>query len=177
MIALLFDTETTGLIENHMIPLAKQPHIIEWYSVLVDFDTGAVLQELEFLIRPPVPLSDDIIRITGLTDDTLKDKPPFSSHAATIKEAVESAPLIVAANLSFDQEMTDFEFERLNTPVTWPPGLCTVEATVHLKGFRLKLVQLHELLFGQGFPSAHRARIDVEAMARCVAQLIQNGEL
>lgn len=177
VIVFLFDTETTGLLDSHLIPLAKQPHIIEFYGCLADLSTGEIIGEIDHLIKPPVPISEEITRITGLTDEALKDSPPFAAVAGRIRAAIEDAPRVVAHNLSYDREMIDIEFERLEQKVKWPRLLCTVEATLHLKGFRLNLTGLHEHLFGEGFPSAHRARNDVQALLRCACELHRRDEL
>lgn len=177
MIALLYDFESTGLIASHLIPLKSQPFATEFYGCLADLSTGEVINELDLLIRPPIPISEEITRITGIDDALLKDAPAFFQVADRIQSAFESAPLIIAHNLSYDKELADLEFERLARKVTWPRLLCTVEATLHLKGFRLSLTGLHEHLFGEGFPAAHRARNDVMAMLRCCAELHRLGEI
>ena len=177
MIAFLFDTETTGLISNHVVPLDKQPSLIELYGVTVDLTTGEVMEEVSHLIKPPKPVSEEITRITGLADKDLQDSPAFSQLADELQQAIERQPLVIAHNLSFDVEMIDMEYERLGRNLAWPPKLCLVEATVHLKGFRLSLTALHEHLFGEKFADAHRAQPDVEAMVRCAVKLFEMGEL
>jgi hypothetical protein len=52
-----------------------------------------------------------------------------------------------------------------------------VECTEHFYGYRLSLTNLHKHLFNEGFPEAHRARNDVEALCRCVVKLIEMGEI
>ncbi len=53
--------------------------------------------------------------------------------------------------------------------------ICTVESTEHIKGFRLTLTKLHEHLFGEAFPSAHRAENDVRPLTRCFIELYNRG--
>lgn len=177
MIAFIFDTETSGLIENRSIKLDKQPEIIEFYGALVDLTTGEIKAEIDELFKPTKRIEEIITKITTLTNDDLADKPPFSTHAMRIKSTLEEAPLVIAHNLSFDQEMVEIEMERLKKTIIWPAMLCTVEATLHLKGFRLKLSALHEYLFGQPFDGAHRARVDVDALIRCCVELVKRDEL
>jgi len=52
-----------------------------------------------------------------------------------------------------------------------------VEQTQHLKGHRLSLGDLHDLLLGERFSGAHRARADVMALARCVSEMIRRDML
>jgi DNA polymerase III epsilon subunit-like protein len=176
---LVFDTETTGLISNRTIKLDKQPHIIQFYGCLVDLDTGAVSQELDFLIKPPQPLSDvpdfgskkTTTQITGITNEMLGCAPTFKDVADQIFGLIHNAPVVVAHNLTFDMEMLDIEAERLNAKIEWPHGICSVEQTVHLTGQRLTLGALHEHLFGLKFADAHQAKADTQALVRCLVEL------
>jgi DNA polymerase III epsilon subunit-like protein len=177
MIAFIFDTETSGLIDNRTIKIDRQPSIIEFYGCLVDLETGEIKSELDLLIEPPKEVSEEITNITSITNDMLKGKPLFEAVASLIATAIENAPIVIAHNLSFDREMVDVEFERLGKTIKWPRLLCTVEATIHLKGFRLSLSNLHETLFNEPFAGAHRARVDVQALVRCCVELFKRGEI
>jgi len=178
MKALVFDTETTGLIKNRLLHVDKQSEIIEFYCCFVDFDEQCFLDEAHFLFKPQRPVSDDLVKKLGITNDMLENKGRFRDQAQTIKERIEFAPTIIAHNLSFDQEMVELEFERLGEPPpTWPAPLCIVEQTVHLKGYRLSLTELHQHLFGEPFLGAHRANIDTQALIRCCFELYQRGLL
>lgn len=171
MLTLIFDTETTGLISNSAVPLSKQPRLIEYYGALVRQD-GTVHSDLDFICNPGISISDEIKRITGLSDTDTAGQPPFSSYAAEIQKQLASADAVVAHNLSYDMSILDNEMQRLGSSLVWPDRrVCTVEATQHYKGFRLSLQALHEHLFGEGFPSAHRARNDVGALIRCWNEL------
>lgn len=48
-IAIVFDTETTGLLKPESAPLSEQPQIIEFAGIKVDFDTLEEIDRLEFL--------------------------------------------------------------------------------------------------------------------------------
>jgi DNA polymerase III subunit epsilon len=175
----VFDTETTGLVGNHTIKLAKQPHIIEFYGCLVDLITGELSNEIDLLIKPPQPLPDTpafgekktTTQITGITNDMLKNAPSFHEAATSLIAALEAAPLVASHNLSYDKEMLDIEAERLDTKINWPNGICSVEQTVHLKGHRLTLSALYEYLFNEKFADAHRAKTDTQALIRCLIEL------
>lgn len=181
MKALIFDTETTDLLERtHLINLNKQPHITEFYGCTVDLASGDLINEYDTLIKVPVELKEKIIKITGITNDMLADQQPFSFHAPLIKAFIENpdVEVAIAHNLSFDLEMLQVEFERLGMDVKWPKRkICTVESTIFFKGFRLTLQSLHEYLFGTKFAEAHRAKHDVEALTRCSVELYRRGEL
>jgi DNA polymerase-3 subunit alpha len=183
MRAILFDTETTGLIENHTIRIDRQPEVIEFYGLLADIDTGEQIEYLDTMIKPSKPSSQwpgntraeprKIQEITGLDDEILSVAPTFAQLAEFIRHFLESrAGMVIAHNLSFDREMIELEYERLCAPVVrWPRLVCTVEQTIAIKGRRMTLTELHTLLFDEPFSGAHRAKTDVDALLRCVVEL------
>lgn len=174
------DTETTGLIPNRGITIDALPEVTEYYGALVDLKKGKVLRDVEALVKPSrYPIPEAVLKETKtvITNDMLKGAPPFASVAPMIKKEIEGAPFVLAHNASFDQEMLNIEFERLGETVEWPPLICTVEQTVHVKGFRLSLTMLHVELFGEPFPEAHRAKPDTQALIRCAVELFRRGLL
>lgn len=179
MLALIIDTETTGLPQNSSIKLDKQPEVIEYFSAFTNLATGERISELNHLIKPSCiqALPAKIIEITGLTDALLADEKPFSSVADSIRDNIEGAITVIAHNASFDKELLDIEFERLGHKLKWPRTICTVEATLHLKGFRLNLAKLYRLLFDEDFKDAHRAAPDVLALERICVELFKRGLL
>lgn len=179
MIANLLDTETSGLIDNHSIKLERQPHVIEYYARRTNLASGEFISDLEMLIAAPVKLDAKITEITGITDELLAGRPLFASDevALRIAQDIESSEVIIAQNASFDKEMLDIEFERLGRKLAWPRIICTVEATIHYKGFRLGLQALHEYLFNEPFADHHRAKPDVLALERICIELFKRGDL
>ena len=174
-IAFAFDTETTDLIVNRSVKLYKQPEIIEFYGCIFNLETGEIKSEIDQLFKPTQAIPAEITKITGITNEMVADAPKFKQHAALIKSMIQNAPLLIAHNLSFDQEMLEIEFERLNEKINFGKRLCTVEATGYLKGFRLRLGDLHEYLFGEKFLGAHRAEHDVKALVKCCVELRARG--
>lgn len=175
----VLDTETTGLIENVTVKDDKLPEVIDFYGCLLDVDTGKVLEEVDLLIKPTIAkkLPEEIVNITHITDEMLKGKKLFSMHADEIRTLIEKAPVATAHNAAYDKEVLDIEFNRLDQTINWKFVMCTVEQTMHLKGFRLSLSALHELLFNEAFADAHRAKTDVHALCRCVVELIKREEV
>lgn len=169
MKTLLFDTETTGLVKNRLVPLARQPKIVELFGLSLEDEIESV--EINQLFNPGYALDKDVTRITNITDEMLSSAPAFSEKAETIKNSIERHDEVVAHNLSFDKTMVDLEMERAGLKIKWPRLICTVEATEHLKGYRLNLNALHHFLFGEEFTGAHRAENDVRAMAKCFVEL------
>jgi len=179
MIALLFDTETTGLIENGLRPLIHQAEVIEFYSCMADLRTGEIQDDFEAMIKPRTRMSQETIEKTKtkLSNEMLEGAPSFESLADKIKDIIETAPLVIAHNASFDKEIISIEMQRCGKQVRWPPVVCTIEQTMHLKGFRLSLSNLHLHLFNEEFIDAHRAKADVKALLRCCTELYARGEI
>jgi DNA polymerase-3 subunit alpha (Gram-positive type) len=174
MRTLVFDTETTGLVKNMLQPLDRQPHIIEFFALSLD-SAGNELEAFHYLCNPKIKLEEKITEITGITSEMLKDEKPFSAIAQHILELIEVHDEVVAHNLSFDKTVVDVEMKRCGKKVKWPSLICTVEATEYMKGHRLNMNALHEMLFGVVFTGAHRAENDVRALARCFNELRKMG--
>lgn len=181
MIALVFDTETTGLVENRLRKLSWQNEVIEFYGCIVNLETGEILDEYETLIKPRTyPMSPETIKITKtvISNDMLFNAPGFTEVADYIKSFIESAPWVIAHNLAFDKEIISIEMERAGKTINWPKGICTIEQTMHLTGFRLSLTNLHAHLFNnETFAGAHRAKVDVQALTRCCVELYRREEI
>ncbi|MEO0884062.1 MAG: DNA polymerase III subunit epsilon [Pseudomonadota bacterium] len=101
-----FDTETTGL------DWAGDDRIIELGAVEMvnHIPTGKTFRAL---INPGRPVSDATVRITGITDDMLADKPSFDSPEIVdaFLEFIGGA-ILVAHNASFDRGFLNAELKR-----------------------------------------------------------------
>jgi len=168
---LVFDTETTNLIQNTVAHEKHQPHIIEFSGIIIDAE-GDIKEELDFIVDPGVPIPPEVTKITGFRPEDVVGKPKFDEMAEQCAGFIERADAIVAHNLSYDWNVLNFEFARADVECAWPMiRICTVEETEWLNGYRLNLNALHEHLFGETFEGAHRARADVDALARCFVEL------
>lgn len=163
------DTETTGLPLPLPAKLELQPHITEIYAALTD-DNGNIVKEFETLVNPEVPIPDFITKITGIDNMTVINEPTFNDIHKKLTKFFRKADTLVAHNLSFDKGLFDFEYQRLGFEKSPLPVnlFCTVEQSMHIKGFRLRLKELHEMVTGlPEIPGAHRAKNDVLAMIKC----------
>lgn len=178
--AIVFDTETTGFISSADAPLHTQPKIIELFALKIDDTTLEIKGELEFLVDPKTPLEEEIIKVTGLKDEDLKGRGEFAFHAGKVQNFWLGERNAVGHNITFDCDMIEIEMRRLGllNRFPWTPVRhCTVEASEHYMGRRLKLIDLHTYLFGHGFEQAHRARNDVMATYKCLAEMHRRGDI
>jgi DNA polymerase III epsilon subunit-like protein len=167
------------LIDNHTRKLTQQPEVIEFACVQADWDDlEDVVDSYSVLIKPRTDVTDIIAVKTKITNDMLRDCPPFREVAHQIGQLVSAAEIICGHNLSFDMEMLDLEFERLNQKIMWPAQrVCTVEQTIHVTGNRINLGDLHLLLTGQKHEDAHRAMPDALATLDCLRAIRAKGWL
>ena len=77
---IVFDLETTGLPKAEGSDLDLQPRIIEFGAIRYTDGTFEEYDRLEFMCNPGHELDPKITKITGITDEDLKDKKPFVAH-------------------------------------------------------------------------------------------------
>ncbi len=183
----IFDTETTHLpIRGGK--LSDQPSIIQFASQTFQFDplTSRFFEISRYnqLIKPACPISADSLRITGITEKMVSTQPDFAQVVDQILAIFRNTDLAVAHNISFDQEVLEFEMERLGLSKNFLPinTFDSMEGTRDLcklpgkSGYKApRLMELHQFLLNESFPEAHNAEKDVEALARCLKVLLQNG--
>lgn len=173
---LVFDIEATDLIRNTMIPLERQPRVIEFCGVVLD-ESGSEVDGLEFLCNPGIPIPEEVTKITGIKDEDVRGLLRIDHWWLQLKRLIESCDRVVAHNLSYDKQVLDFESQRLGQNLQWPNDLlCTIEATHHYSGHRLSLANLHMKLFGVGVEKSHRAKDDVNTLVKCYLELIRRGD-
>jgi len=166
-LAVVFDTETTGLTKHPLSPLKHQPRIIEFAGIITDGVN--ILHELEFKCNPGVPLDAIITKITGITDDDLVDMAPFSEYIPQLAEFFAKADVSIAHNHSFDKSLLTYDLRRANMEleeINFPGrNICTVEQTFHQYGRMMKLSELYELHVGL-YVQKHRAMDDIMLLHR-----------
>lgn len=165
MNAIIFDSETTGLLKHATAQMSAQPKMIEFGAALVDQE-GELIDTLQLLINPCQPLEAIITKITGLTDEDLFEEPTFKEVWPQIRAFMERADIVIAHNLPFDKGVADFELKRLEvTDFKWPRyQICTVQENVFEWGRRPKLTELYAYQTGQPLAQTHRAIDDVMAL-------------
>ena len=119
-IVTIFDTETTGLFSSALVEDKNKPELIEFMAVKMDLDTGTKIKEYEFLCKPQRKISAESVKITGITDELVKDQEPFAFYVTDIRDALENTDAVIAHNLSYDKEMMDTEMARCGMKLKWP---------------------------------------------------------
>jgi len=176
--AVILDTETTGLLKPSAADLSTQPYITEFYGMRINRD-GELVDEFETFIKPPIPIPEETIKITGITDEMVKDAPSFIEVVDLIISLFLGAEGMVAHNLPFDQRIILHELERhdLQYKFPWPPvHHCTVELSRPIENKAIKLDRLFEIAKGRARTGwTHRAKQDVRDLADCYVWLVRQG--
>lgn len=166
---IVWDTETTGLPLHPNADLEKQPHVIELGGSILSRADGRLLRKVNWLIKPPIPVPADGIKIHGLTDEILANKPSFAEIVEGIEEEFASKELCIAHNSPFDEFMIENEMCRLGRTFSWPPKrLCTIGLYRSEFGYDMKLTDLYKFITGEALAQKHRASSDVDALVEIV---------
>jgi len=179
MTIIVTDTETTGLVKPIPTDIQFQPFMTEIYACKLD-QNFKFLGEFGSLVRPPIPISAEITKITGIDDAKLIGAPTFAEIYDPLYDFFQGADMVVGQNIMFDINVINYELMRhdWDKKFCYPKRhVCTIESSYHYQNKRLNLAKLHELLFGEGFEDAHRAKSDVMATVRCFIELVKRGDI
>ena len=165
MFITIFDQETTGLLKSKGSDILHQPYLTEIYAMQVD-SKGSLIKEFGTLIKPPIPIPSFLEKQIGITNEMVSTAPTFIQVYKKIIEVFFCSHTVVAHNLSFDEGILINELKRIGKEhhFPYPPiKFCTVEQSMHIKGYRLKNSELYTLATGKEIVGAHRAKVDVLA--------------
>ena len=197
---LIFDTETSGLIPKHTVPLDEQPYVLQLSYIVYDVETSRVIKIADFIIRPPdhVVIQLIITEITGITRELCDSQGvPIDVALRAFNEDYERCDLIVAHNIEFDSEMIRIEVMRNsdlettgcpliktlfpldNSKPTYCTmihgrGICNIQRTQPSGRTWIKpprLEELYERLFSKKPQNLHNALVDTYVCLRCFVKM------
>lgn len=175
----VLDKETTGLIVNRLRTIDLQPWTVEDFFLKIDIDTGEELGRYHSYYKPGVSMEKEAMKVTGLTDEFLSDKPLFNEKVKEISEFLDDCDYIIGQNIMFDLSVMSIDFERCGANFSYENKTIVdlLEATEYIQGFRMKLGDMYEHFFGERFANSHEAESDVLATARIFMHLRNLGEI
>ena len=94
------------------------------------FDGEKVVDQLETLINPGIPIPPFITRITGINNEMVKDAPKFYEVAKRLVEITQDA-VFVAHNVRFDYSFIQREYRNLGYTYS-RKKLCTIQLSKKL---------------------------------------------
>jgi DNA polymerase III subunit epsilon len=146
------DFETTGLEIG-------RDFIIEIGAIKIDED--GYEHTFESLIKPPVELSEQITKITGISNDMLINAPQLKDNIIKLVNFIDKAT-IIAHNAEFDLLWLLTSLLRLNIPVPNNQVICTLDWAKKQSEPRCSLSALTKK-YAISHSSAHRALADAVA--------------
>lgn len=163
------DLETTGLS-------VKYDKIIEFGAVKINNNfIDKISDKIDILINPKIQLTENIQKLTHITNDMLKDKPTFLEIWPEIEKFIGDS-VIVTHNAVFDISFLNSELEKNKLkPIKNP-----VIDTLSLSRYFFKDVKLHNLnalskrlgLDIYDMDKAHRADFDANVLADVWFQIL-----
>jgi DNA polymerase-3 subunit epsilon len=196
-----FDTETTGLPNRSQnVPYndPTQPHITQLGGILQVGNHDAMI--FDTLIKPEnwrtLPCGNIIgaraTELTGITAEMCEQSGiPIRDAMNLFVCAADNADFLVCHNKSFDQQLVMFEYARIcpdDRAVECVHGdACALhdadadsDLQIPKKDGRVgnkwpKLEEAYQYIFGEQFPNAHNAMVDIEATRRVFNWCVREG--
>jgi DNA polymerase-3 subunit epsilon len=159
----VIDVETTG---------GKQPQHRITEIGAVKMINGEIVDTWSTLVNPQRHISQFITKLTGISNEMVKDAPLFSEVADSLSAFMQNC-VFVAHNVNFDYGFFKQEYQRIERSFKMPK-LCTVRETrKYFPG--LKSYSLGNLCETFDIPlhSHHRALCDAEAAAALLKMVHQ----
>ncbi len=158
------DVETTGLdrLQDDIIELGAIKYI-----------NGRSVEEQQLLFHPRNPVPDEIIRLTGITNEMVNDAPSYAECHEEVKSFLGNYPL-VAHNIEFDYGMLKAHYRRSGDNAPENPLYDTL---VLARTFVYWLVD-HKLssiadAFGHKCEDTHRALADARMVGSIFLDLLE----
>lgn len=162
----VFDLETTGLVNS---PIGgKMDAITEIGAVKIE--NGEIREKFTTLVNPERKLTEEIVALTGITDDMLKDAPKIGEVIGDFCKFCEGC-LLVGHNVQFDYkfaryyaEQEEYEFEHKTYDT-----LSIAQGLLFLPNYKLNTLADY---YGISF-NHHRAWSDAHTTAKIFIELIK----
>jgi DNA polymerase-3 subunit epsilon len=164
---LVLDTETTGLnpTRDKVVELAL-------LRVTVDLHTGqpvGAVQVYDGLEDPGMPMPDEIIAITGITDDMLHGQRLDETEVLRMLDGVD---LVLAHNAGFDRPFVESRLPQF-AALNWACSFADIDWKQEGRGS----AKLTALAYDLGlFYDAHRAEMDCHALLAVLMASLQTTQ-
>ena len=194
---LVFDTETTGLINKLLLPLqykdlALHPYITQLSAVLYDVDNQKVKKVFNTYIKIPehVEIPEIVQQLTGITREKCDSGMEIGEALDKFYHMYLKCDAIAAHNMWFDSKMIRLECMRNRFPnlinvffenVSDKPISCTMMKGMEFCGLNrfVKLSVLYELLFKEDANQfeLHNSLVDTMVCLRCYLKIFCDKEI
>ena len=159
----VFDLETTGLSP-------KNDKITEIGAVRIQ--NGEIVESFSQLVNPAMPIPELITKLTGITDDMVKDKPTIDKVLPDFLDFIKDS-VLVAHNASFDMGFIREAYEGIDVHLK-NPVLDTLELSramfPTMKSHKLNLMAKHLKV---ELKNHHRAVDDALATGNILLKILE----
>lgn len=164
----VFDLETTGL--NNNPSMGVMDHITEIGAVKIE--NGRICEKFTTLVACPVKLTEEIVKITGITDEMLVGAPDVKAVIADFYKFCDGCSL-VGHNVQFDYKFVRYYGEQENYIFDHKQydTLSIAQQRLRLSNYKLNTIADH---YGFTFHH-HRAFDDAFVTAKIFLQLVKEG--
>jgi len=165
---IMFDTETTGFNPFDGDRLIE----IGCYEMVNKVPTKRIYHQY---INPERDVPDSAVKVHGLTQDFLADKPLFDEVAKDFLAFIGDDGILVAHNAEFDMKFINYELERARLPKIPPERFTDTLAIARKKfpGARNSLDALCQRFeIDNGHRTLHGALLDAEILAEVYIELM-----
>ncbi|AKD38591.1 DNA polymerase III subunit epsilon [Pasteurella multocida subsp. multocida OH4807] len=163
---IVLDTETTGM---NQFGAHYEGHCIIEIGAVEMINRRLTGNNFHIYIKPDRPVDPDAIKVHGITDEMLADKPMFHDVAQQFIDYIKGAELLIH-NAPFDVGFMDYEFRKLNLTIK-TDEICVVTDTLQMArqmypGKRNSLDALCDRLgIDNSKRTLHGALLDAEILA------------
>ena len=186
---LVFDTETNGKPVNYkasQTDTSNWPRVVQLAWAVFD-EKGALVRGRQQIIKPDGwTIPDEVVEIHGISQEKAEaDGVPMLIALRDFIADYESSHTMVAHNIGFDYPVLACEMIRygIRAKNRIENKVCTMNASTDFcrlpggygKYKWPKLMELHQILFNEGFEGAHDAMNDVLACGRAYFELKKRG--
>ena len=150
-----FDVESTGLnvIRDRIVQIA----IIKYPK------NGGAPLEMEEMINPGIPISEEAMNVHGLTPDILRNKPTFQQIGKQIFDFIGESDLAGYNSNRFDVPILMEEFARIGIEFDMSKRRTIDVQRIFYKMEPRTLAAAHKYYTGKKMENAHDALADVRA--------------
>lgn len=199
MRALVFDTESTGLIRSTSYSDSNNPYLASIAALLYDTEANRIISSLNTTIYPAGwKMPPDAEAVNGLSTDYLRSTGVSAQAVIPLfMDITSKADLLVGHNVEFDIKIMsaalwrhiiaeyceDFAHETIINHWLSIPTFCTmkesknvVQAPNKKGGFKYpKLTEAYKHFFGKDLDRAHSANADAVATLEIYLALTKEG--
>ncbi len=192
MKALIFDTETTGMVKWKLDPTHEsQPDLIQLGMILVETGAWRPHSRHSMLVKLPagVRIEEGAKEAHGITEEDCERYGVVSTVACSLfNQLCMQADAIVAHNMSFDRSIMLTALHRLGNKPDRMAGkrlICTKEESTDILKLPGKydsykwptLAEAYQHFTGQELEGAHDALVDSEACLKVFRALVEIGAI